>query len=293
MLGEYIEAENPNAAEAFPYCVRETAYGRTLSFDPAFHVMHWHDDVQFLYVAEGTIEVQTLEDLVTIRQGEGCFLGKDVVHCVRSTKTAHYYNFLYPADRLRLAPDSPANDDIALVTSGTALPLCPLTAATDWERRALALLQELVSFTKETPDAFPCHVLVRLLALVLLLRTHAPLEHGKAAEDSNAIRTKQVLRYIAAHYAEDITLEDFAQSAHCSKSACLRAFRISLKTTPYKYLIEYRLEQAALLLRQTQTPIGEIAEAVGFHQFSLFGKSFKRMTGQTPKDYRKAQAMTI
>lgn len=293
MLGEYIEAENPNAAEAFPYCVRETAYGITLSFDPAFHVMHWHDDVQFLYVAEGTIEVQTLEDLVTIRQGEGCFLGKDVVHCVRSTKTAHYYNFLYPADRLRLAPDSPANDDIALVTSGTALPLCPLTAATDWERRALALLQELVSFTKETPDAFPCHVLVRLLALVLLLRTHAPLEHGKAAEDSNTLRTKQILRYIAAHYAEAITLEDLAQSAHCSKSACLRAFRISLKTTPYKYLIEYRLEQAALLLRQTQTPIGEIAEAVGFHQFSLFGKSFKRMTGQTPKDYRKAQAMTI
>jgi len=169
----------------------------------------------------------------------------------------------------------------------------PLTAATGWERRALALLQELVSFTKETPDAFPCHVLVRLLALVLLLRTHAPLEHGKAAEDSNAIRTKQVLRYIAAHYAEDITLEDFAQSAHCSKSACLRAFHVSLNTTPYKYLIEYRLEQAALLLRQTQTPIGEIAEAVGFHQFSLFGKSFKRMTGQTPKDYRKAQAMTI
>lgn len=169
----------------------------------------------------------------------------------------------------------------------------PLTAATNWERRALALLQELVGFTKETPDAFSCHVLLRLLALVLLLRAHAPLEHGKAAEDSNPLRTKQILRYIAAHYAEDITLEDLAQSAHCSKSACLRAFRLLMKTTPYKYLIEYRLEQAALLLRQTQTPIGEIAEAVGFHQFSLFGKSFKRMTGQTPKEYRKAQALTI
>ena len=199
MPDEYIEAENPNAGEAFPYCVRETAFGKTLSFDLAFHVMHWHDDVQFLYVEDGTIEVQTLEDLVTIRQGEGCFLGKDVVHCVRSTKTAHYYNFLYPADRLRFATDSPANDDIALVTSGTALPFYPLTAATNWERRALALLQELVGFTKETPDAFSCHVLLRLLALVLLLRAHAPLEHGKAAEDSNTLRTKQILRYIAAH----------------------------------------------------------------------------------------------
>ncbi len=293
MPDEYIEAENPNAAEAFPYCVRETAYGKTLSFDPAFHVMHWHDDVQFLYVEDGTIEVQTLEDLVTIRQGEGCFLGKDVVHCVRSTKTAHYYNFLYPADRLRFATDSPANDDIALVTSGAALPICPLTDATNWGHRALALLRDLVGFTQQEPNAFACHVLVRLLALVLLLRTHAPLEHGKATEDSNTLRTKQILRYIAAHYAEGITLEDLAQSAHCSKSACLRAFRLSLNTTPYKYLIEYRLEQAALLLRQTQTPIGEIAEAVGFHQFSLFGKSFKRMTGQTPKEYRKAQALTI
>lgn len=50
--------------------------------------------------------------------------------------------------------------------------------------------------------------------------------------------------------------------------------------------IEYRLEQAALLLRQTNEPISSIAEAVGFHHFSLFGKSFKAKTGETPKQYR-------
>ena len=50
--------------------------------------------------------------------------------------------------------------------------------------------------------------------------------------------------------------------------------------------IEYRLEQAALLLRQTNEPIASIAEAVGFHHFSLFGKSFQAKTGETPKQYR-------
>ena len=105
-----------------------------------------------------------------------------------------------------------------------------------------------------------------------------------------AVRTRRILQYIAAHYAEDITLDALAACANCSKSACLRAFRATLQTTPYKYLIEYRLEQAALLLRQTNAPVAAIAEAVGFHHVSLFGKSFKAKTSETPKAYRTRHA---
>lgn len=285
MPESYLEATNPSAAKAFPYLVRETAHGESLTFDPAFHIMHWHDDLQFLYAADGVIDVQTLREHVTVQRGEGIFINKDVVHCIEAGKDAHYYSFLYPANQLRFLPGSPANDDLAAVLDGDALPLCLLTEATEWERHALALLRELLQFTTERPAAYALNVLVRLLALVLLLREHAPLAPAKA-DDVNAIRTKQVLQYIAAHYAEDITLDDLAQSSACSKSACLRAFRLLMKTTPYKYLIEYRLEQAALLLRQTNEPIGAIAETVGFHHFSLFGKSFKQKTGMTPKDYR-------
>ena len=48
------------------------------------------------------------------------------------------------------------------------------------------------------------------------------------------------LQYIELHYPEDVTLESLARSANVSKSECLRCFKNTLQTTPYKYLIEYR-----------------------------------------------------
>lgn len=62
MAEAYRESANPNAAASFPYLVREVAHGRSLTFDPCFHSMHWHADVQFIYVADGTIDVATLRE---------------------------------------------------------------------------------------------------------------------------------------------------------------------------------------------------------------------------------------
>lgn len=288
MANAYLEAENPNAETAFPYLVREVAHGRSTTFDPAFHTMHWHSDVQFLYVADGTVDVQTLAARATVKKNEAIYLAPNVVHCIRAAQTAHYYNFLFPEGQLHFLPGSPANDDLAPVLDGTSLPLFPLTDGAPWERDALARLQALVRFTKERPPIHAATILVQLFSLVLSLRTHAPLAAANTG-DADTVRTQHILQYIAAHYAEDITLDTLAASAHCSKSACLRAFRATLQTTPYKYLIEYRLEQAALLLRQTNKPVADIAEAVGFHHVSLFGKSFKAKTGATPHAYRNAK----
>ena len=97
------------------------------------------------------------------------------------------------------------------------------------------------------------------------------------------------LQYIREHYAEAVTLEELAASAHVSKSECLRCFRQSLETTPYKYLSEFRLSKAAQLLRDTDRPISEISAEVGFQQLSHFGKCFREKAGCSPRAYRAAE----
>ena len=77
-----------------------------------------------------------------------------------------------------------------------------------------------------------------------------------------------------------------SESAHVSKSECLRCFKVSMQTTPLKYLTEYRLQKAAELLTTTDEPIGTIAMNVGFKQSSHFGKCFKEKTGYSPRRYR-------
>ena len=67
-MKSYLEAENPNAEAEFPYLVREVVHGMSTTFDPAFHTMHWHSDVQFLYVEDGTVDVETLGAFVTVKK---------------------------------------------------------------------------------------------------------------------------------------------------------------------------------------------------------------------------------
>ncbi|MEF9942901.1 MAG: helix-turn-helix transcriptional regulator, partial [Burkholderiaceae bacterium] len=55
---------------------------------------------------------------------------------------------------------------------------------------------------------------------------------------------------------------------------------------PMTYLERWRITRAANLLLDTNDPLGWIAEAVGYASDSVFGKAFKRVTGQAPGRYR-------
>ena len=58
--------------------------------------------------------------------------------------------------------------------------------------------------------------------------------------------------------------------------------------SPMAYIHAFRIEKAGILLRNTESSIAEIAESVGFDDFSYFAKVFKQHTGVTPREYRKA-----
>lgn len=69
----------------------------------------------------------------------------------------------------------------------------------------------------------------------------------------------------------------------------LRCFRATIGTTPIRYLREYRIEQAANRLSNSQASIADIAAACGFQDISYFTKTFREMKGLTPKAYRMKQ----
>ena len=94
-------------------------------------------------------------------------------------------------------------------------------------------------------------ILVRLSLLWLVMRKHVTLPQEQR-ESIVRLRMQKILHFIEEHYAEDITLTDLSMSANISKSECSRCFKLSMNTTPYKYLIEYRLSKAAQLLKKNE-----------------------------------------
>ncbi len=284
---KYINSVNLNQNTNFPYLVLNVINGNSFPKNPGFHVMHWHEDIQFIYVLEGEIEVVTLENRTILHKGEGIFINKNVVHLVDKTYACHYNSFIFPDYFLRFYVGSPAEQMVSRIIGNDDFPILHITDT----KENLSILQALkkLSFLEQNKTSlYPYEVLSTLCVLWLeLCRTvHISEEvHKKYSHISN--RMAIFLQYIELHYTEDVTLEMLAVSANVSKSECLRCFKATLHTTPYKYLIEYRLSKAADLLKNTDMTIENIASHVGFPHISHFGKCFRKKTGFSPSEYRK------
>ena len=281
----YINSVNLNIDTDFPYLVLDVEGDKACPRNPGFQVMHWHEDLQFIYVLDGIIEVRTLDDALQIQAGEAIFINKDVVHFVGEIKNCHYNSFLFPAYFLAFYAGSPTKDFVDSVIMNERLPFVHFTPDSGWQKEITTLLQQLVQLEKNKTDFYVYEVLVRLSSLWLTMRKNITLPQEQKGSVVH-LRMQKILRFMEEHFSEDITLSDLSASANISKSECSRCFRMSMGTTPYKYLTEYRLSKAAQLLAKTNEPVGNIAAAVGFQQISHFGKCFKEKTGYSPKAYR-------
>lgn len=100
---------------------------------------------------------------------------------------------------------------------------------------------------------------------------------------------RQAMAYVHEHYSEQITRLDIAQQVSISEDYLTFCFRQELGITPIKYLRRYRIKQAKLLLKASQSSITEIAFAVGFSDSSYFSRIFHRETGISPEDFRQSK----
>ncbi|KHL52503.1 AraC family transcriptional regulator [Xanthomonas cannabis] len=100
---------------------------------------------------------------------------------------------------------------------------------------------------------------------------------------------RRALVHLGEHYAEPLTLGDLARQAHVSQSHLGFLFRDELGT-PFKPMLQQlRIEKAKELLhRQPKLRITEVALKVGFGDLSHFEKSFRRLVGVSPREFRNA-----
>lgn len=80
--------------------------------------------------------------------------------------------------------------------------------------------------------------------------------------------------------------EDVARSLNISYSGFRRAFKEFTGTSPSKYMMELKLNEAKLLLSTTSQSIKEVAYVLNFENPDYFPVFFKKRTGFTPLEYR-------
>lgn len=130
--------------------------------------------------------------------------------------------------------------------------------------------------------------------LALAANTAQLLVHlCRAASDNSAKALKaeskelmdNILEYVERHYAEKLTLSDIADKFYVSESTITLTFRKKMGVSFYHWVTQRRLIAAKNLIEGGQL-LEEVAQAVGFSDYSSFFRAFKREFGISPKQYR-------
>lgn len=99
-------------------------------------------------------------------------------------------------------------------------------------------------------------------------------------------RIHKVLTYIRRNVSCRLDIDDLAGQACMSKGHFIREFKKATGETPNVFITRLLLERARFSLITTDQPVKQIADSLGYEDFSYFNRLFKKHIGLTPQQYR-------
>ncbi|RRD95837.1 AraC family transcriptional regulator [Clostridiales bacterium COT073_COT-073] len=135
------------------------------------------------------------------------------------------------------------------------------------------------------------HDLIRQSNLMLLFANM--IEQNQSSEVTNFnfrspqhIYVEYTVHYIENNYQKDIKISAIASEIGINRSYLTSHFTKIMGISPQEFLLNLRMNHAALLLRTTHISINQIAEQIGYTNPLTFSKIFKSYFGESPKFYR-------
>lgn len=284
------EKESAHGTPYFPF----QAYSQEDSGGQFFAPYHWHDEVEFLYVESGTLQLKTEHDTHLLRAGHVYFINPGTLHGIfGDSMLSHHYALVFNLELLSFSQyDTCQNSFLNPLLSGNlSFPDGEdLSARVSGEigrliRKAALLYQE----NDLQAGTTSLSIKIVLLQILEILFRERSMVTRKKEERQDEFPLKPVFSYIEANYSERITLADLSFVIHMNKNYFCKFFKEKTGKTPFVYLNEYRINQAAAQLLMSDAPITEIALNTGFDNMSYFIRQFKHYKGCTPSAFRSME----
>jgi AraC family transcriptional regulator len=137
-------------------------------------------------------------------------------------------------------------------------------------------------------DAMFRHQLTDLLATRLLAaHTGSPATFRPIMGGLSPRVLGRAIERLRSDSDADVSLAALASDAGLSRFHFCRAFKESTGLSPHAWLRQHRLEQAMNMLRDTDVSVVSVAAALGYSSQTAFAAAFRKLTGETPSDWRR------
>ncbi len=267
------------------------------NFDDYFHKewsCHWHDDIEFGIVQKGIVQFIIFcgqeQFYKELHQGDGIFINSACLHSAKAlVPDTVIAEFALPISFFQKHFGNLAHQIVQPVIKSEVTDSIFKVQNVD-DKTLLSSIQE-ICFISDKEIGYELHF-IEMVCKIWRLLTIRILQNKQTEKFSTTNRVqeqrmKQLLSFIHTYYSEHISIDDIAKSAAISRTECFRCFQTILKKSPTKYLTEYRLSMATMLLVNTDRTLSDISSSCGFNSLSYFGKVFREQCGLSPNKYRE------
>jgi len=252
---------------------------------------HWHKEIELMVISHGSARVWLGDQTALLQAGDGYFCNQNTLHSIQmeGCDRSGVHSLVFDPVLISGGMDTVFHKQyVSPLCRAANLPGQILFQSEAWQAEILSYIRQAHHCYKA--GAFGYEFEVRSLlsqAWLQFIRHHqSELERPKTESGLDTQRVKQMISYIQQHYGQPIAVQDLADAASICKRECQRCFQQVLHISPTAYLQQYRIQMAAILLRDTEDSILDIGLAVGFLNPSHFSRVFRTQMGCSPRAYR-------
>lgn len=163
-------------------------------------------------------------------------------------------------------------------------------------REIQALFKRLKKEVGEQADGYwPCRSRSFFIEMLFLLQKMNPGRNNLLSGPSGRSRNpaEEVMLYLNTHYRDKITIDGLARQFHTNRTTLMKQFHEYAGMTINRYLTDIRIRISAQMLRDTNVSITEVMERTGFVDATHFGRTFRKVIGEVPSEYRAKNCWVI
>lgn len=277
-----LKESKPHGTKEYPY----TQY-HIHKKKEAFHIpVHWHDEVEIIFVRKGNLRISIEGNIYEAVAGETYLVNPGELHYMETdTIPVDYYTILFSMDFI----SSRTQDMLEMELLGPLREKKKLLVqdinSVSCVKKIEQLLGKMIDLNDRQEGAYQLRtkgVLMELLSeLVEAKCFYTPVFR------KNSNLQREMISYIQEHFSEKITLKTLGDEFHLSEKYISRYFKDQFSISFMQYVAHLRIEKAKKMLRETENSVMEVALSCGYPSVNFFIRSFKEANEMTPLQYRK------
>jgi AraC-like DNA-binding protein/mannose-6-phosphate isomerase-like protein (cupin superfamily) len=284
-----LKEERIHGTVNYPLAVYDN-YNRYPQFSSQLLEIHWHDEMEFLYVVRGPMLFHLNETLYTVNTGQGIVIPPGVIHIAESIgrKPFLFYAIVFNLSLIDNDSIDTCHQRYFMHIRDRRYKLRTIINQYEpWGRLVIKGMRTIYQLYFDKPPGFELGIKSALYDIFFQFFLAGKILKDEFSGPQHEIeRFKKVIEFIKCNFSRKITLEELAEICCLSKYHFIRMFKRITGRTPLEYINYYRMQRASEMLEVDKLKIIDIACEVGIHDDSYFTKLFQKYFGMNPSTYR-------